>query len=41
MPPTWGTQMLAQELPGLRGEQSDMSIIPLHVKALADPARGA
>ena len=30
--------MLAQQLPGLRGEQADVQIIPLHLDALADPA---
>jgi len=31
-------QMLAQELPRLRGEQADVQIIPLHLDPLADPA---
>ena len=38
MPAAWGPQMLAQQLPGLRREQADVQIIPLHLDALADPA---
>ena len=39
--PRGRAQMFAQELAGLRGEQADVQIIPLHVDALADPAGGA
>ena len=38
MPAAWRPQMLAQQLPGLRREQADVQIIPLHLDALADPA---
>ena len=38
MPAAWRAQMLAQELPGLRREQADVQIVPLHLDALADPA---
>ncbi len=38
MPAARRAQMLAQELPGLRREQADVQIIPLHLDALADPA---
>jgi len=30
--------MLAQELPGLRRQQPDVQIIPLHLEAVTDPA---
>ena len=38
MPAARGAQMLAQELSGLRREQADVQIVPLHLDALADPA---
>src|SRR5882672_3540072 len=38
MPAAWGPQMLAQQLPGLRRQQTDVQIVPLHLDALADPA---
>src|SRR6266850_6950362 len=38
MPPTWSAQMLAQQLAGLRGEQSHVQVVPLHLDSLADPA---
>ena len=42
MPAAWRAQMLAQQLPRLRGEQADVQIIPLHLDALPNPAgRGA
>ena len=38
MPAARRAQMLAQQLPGLRREQADVQIVPLHLDALADPA---
>ena len=38
MPAARRAQMLAQELAGLRREQADVEIVPLHLDALADPA---
>ena len=38
MPAARRPQMLAQQLPGLRREQADVQIVPLHLDALADPA---
>ena len=32
--------MLAEQLPGLRRQQADVQIIPLHLDALTDPAGG-
>ena len=39
VPAARGPEMLAQQLPGLRRQHADMQIIPLHLDALADPAR--
>src|SRR5262245_34764194 len=39
MPAARRPDMLAQELPGLRIEQPDVEITPLHIDAPADPAR--
>ena len=36
--PRGRTQMLAQQLPGLRIEQADVQVVPLHLDALPDPA---
>src|SRR6188472_3550740 len=38
MPATRRPQVLAQQLPGLRCEQTDVQIVPLHLDALTDPA---
>ena len=38
MPAARRAQMLAQQLAGLRIEQADVQVVPLHLDALADPA---
>jgi hypothetical protein len=38
MPGAWRAKMLAQQLAGVRVDQPDMQVVPLHVDVAADPA---